>query len=313
MKKVLPFLLTFFFTSGLLRAQVIDAGGGGGAYTIATYPGNFTGYYNGFSVVFRANHNCPANPSMTINGVGPISIVNTAGGFLAAGDIKTNQVVTIVYDVPGGNVFQMVTTSGNVSAGGGVSGSGTASRVALFATANSLGNSSIYESAANIGVGAAPGGTYKFEVNGRIGSAGILETSDQRYKKNIVGIENALQKVMLMRGVNYDWRADEFKEKNFPLTPQIGLIAQEVEKIIPQVVTTDAAGFKSVEYSKLVALLIEAIKEQNKKIDTLIAENKVLKTSGEKEMQTLKSDVKSLHDAIDILLKENVSLKTGQK
>jgi hypothetical protein len=164
-----------------------------------------------------------------------------------------------------------------------------------------------------VGIGTVPTGTYKLEVSGKLGTSGINETSDIRYKKKISTIENALGKVMQLRGVNYEWRADEFKEKNFDTTAQIGLIAQEVEKIIPQVVTTDANGYKAVEYSKLVALLIEALKEQEKKIESLQSENQSLKTTNEKEMQSLKADMKTLHDALDILLKENISLKEEKK
>ena len=172
----------------------------------------------------------------------------------------------------------------------------------------------------NVGIGIVPTGPYKLEVNGKVKSDGINETSDQRYKKNISTLENALGKVKELRGVNYEWRTGEFKDKNFDVAPQIGLIAQEVEKIIPQVVQTDANGYKSVEYSKLVALLIEAVKEQEKKIESLQSavgnlqnENQSLKTANEKEMGALKADMKTLHDALDILLKENVSLKEGNK
>lgn len=226
---------------------------------------------------------------------------------------------------PAGTSGQVLTSNGAAAPSwttpsGGISGTGTAGNIAKFSGATSIGNSILFDDGTNVGVGAAPGGSYKLQVNGLIGSTGINETSDQRYKKNIFTIENALQKVMLLRGVNYLWRTEEFKEKNFGSAPQIGLIAQEVEKIIPQVVTTDASGYKAVEYSKLVSLLIEAVKEQQEQIQSLQLaagnlkkENQILKTEKEKEMQTLKADVKALHDAIDILLKESVSLKQEQK
>jgi dynactin complex subunit len=89
-----------------------------------------------------------------------------------------------------------------------------------------------------------------------------------------------------------------------------------VEKIRPQVVNTDPNGYKSVEYSKLVALLIEAMKEQQKKIDALTAENQTLKNNSgavSDEVKLMRADLKSLHDALDILLKENITLKEGQK
>ena len=71
---------------------------------------------------------------------------------------------------------------------------------------------------------------------------------------------------MALRGVNYNWKTAAFPKMNFEKERQLGLIAQEVESVVPEVVRTDVDGFKSVEYSKLVSLLIEAIKEQQNQI-----------------------------------------------
>jgi hypothetical protein len=119
-----------------------------------------------------------------------------------------------------------------------------------------------------VGVNAAvPSGTLRVDIGGRIRSTGINETSDLRWKKDITQVESALPKVLAMRGVNYNWRTVEFPNNGFGTERQLGLIAQEVEKIVPEVVRTDSKGFKSVEYSKLVALLLEAIKDQQKLIN----------------------------------------------
>ena len=89
-------------------------------------------------------------------------------------------------------------------------------------------------------------------------------SSDERIKTNIKTIENALDKTLLLRGVNYyDFRIEPDRLK-------IGLIAQEVEYIIPEVVHTDPeTTMKSIEYGPIVALLIEAVKEQQKQINEL--------------------------------------------
>lgn len=90
----------------------------------------------------------------------------------------------------------------------------------------------------------------------------ITANSDQSLKENIITITDALGKVNSLRGVEYD-RID-YKSH------QIGLIAQEVEKVLPDVVFTNPDdGLKSVAYSNVVAVLIEAIKEQDKKIKVL--------------------------------------------
>ena len=92
---------------------------------------------------------------------------------------------------------------------------------------------------------------------------GYGTSSDERIKTNIKTIENALDKTLLLRGVEYnDIRIEPEKKK-------IGLIAQEVELIIPEVVRTGDDGMKSIEYQNLVGLLIEAIKEQQDQINGL--------------------------------------------
>jgi hypothetical protein len=85
--------------------------------------------------------------------------------------------------------------------------------------------------------------------------------SDKRWKKNITPIPEALTKVLQLTGVQFDWKADEYPDKHFPSGQQIGLVAQEVEPIVPEAVSTASDGYKTVEYERLVALLIEAIKE----------------------------------------------------
>lgn len=96
-------------------------------------------------------------------------------------------------------------------------------------------------------------------------STGILDsvdfnsTSDERLKKNIKPIENALDKVMQLAGVEFDWVNND--------RHSIGLIAQQVEAIVPEVVDTKEDGYKSISYGKLTGVLIEAIKELKAIVD----------------------------------------------
>ena len=100
--------------------------------------------------------------------------------------------------------------------------------------------------------------------------------SDKRLKDNIKTIKNPIDKVKGLRGVEFEWNATSRKGKH-----DIGLIAQEVEEILPEVVsetTMDVGDFadneqvlKTVSYGPIVSLLIEAIKEQQKQIDELKA------------------------------------------
>jgi len=112
-------------------------------------------------------------------------------------------------------------------------------------------------------------GTGSININGKITSNGIQELSDIRYKKNIKPLKNVLSKVLSVQGVSYDWKKDEFPEKAFADKTEIGFIAQELEKYFPNLVQTDSNGYKTVQYSHMVPVLLEAIKEQQKLIQNL--------------------------------------------
>ena len=92
-------------------------------------------------------------------------------------------------------------------------------------------------------------------------------SSDSRLKDNVKNIENAIEKVQSLNGVTWDWNdnADELQKS----IPNVGVIAQEVEQVLPQLVKDRENGYKGVDYAKLTGLLIEAIKEQQVQIDEL--------------------------------------------
>jgi hypothetical protein len=110
--------------------------------------------------------------------------------------------------------------------------------------------------------------TRNLTVGGGITAAGniygldVIASSDIRTKENIVTIDSALDKVLGMHGV-YFTRKNEGERR-------VGVIAQEVEVILPEVVYTGEDGMKSVSYGSIVGLLIEAIKEQNEQIKKLM-------------------------------------------
>jgi hypothetical protein len=93
--------------------------------------------------------------------------------------------------------------------------------------------------------------------------------SDVTWKKNIEPLSSSLEKVMLLQGVSYDWKVDEYPEKSFTKDRQIGFIAQDVEKVFPELVRTDNNGYKGVYYGQMVPVLLEAMKEQQKEISEL--------------------------------------------
>jgi hypothetical protein len=109
-------------------------------------------------------------------------------------------------------------------------------------------------------------------------AANLSCPSDLRYKKNILPIENSLSNILKINGVRYDWKQEEFPEKQFSDKNQIGFIAQEIEKIFPEMVFTDEKGFKSVDYARLTPVLVEAIKELNLKNEKLEIKNQKLES-----------------------------------
>jgi hypothetical protein len=125
------------------------------------------------------------------------------------------------------------------------------------------------EQGGNVGVG-TNNPTAKLAVSGNICYTGTIGAcSDKRYKKDIVPMTGILNSVLKLQGVYYYWRKDEFPDKGFSSDKQIGFIAQDIEKTFPEVVMTDKDGYKSVDYSRLTPILVEAIKEQQKAIQEL--------------------------------------------
>ena len=106
---------------------------------------------------------------------------------------------------------------------------------------------------------------YGVTITGGINVSGVAtatdfnSASDENLKTNIRTIEDPLAKVVQIRGVNFDWKETQ--------RPSLGVIAQEVEKVLPELVTDN--GTKTVNYNGLIGLLIETVKEQQKQINTL--------------------------------------------
>ena len=104
-------------------------------------------------------------------------------------------------------------------------------------------------------------------VTGSISATGDITayaSSDEALKDNIQLIPNAVNKVKQIKGVSFDWN-----DKSEHTGHDIGVIAQDIEKILPELVRTNDNGYKAVRYEKIVALLIEAVKEQQSQIDEL--------------------------------------------
>jgi hypothetical protein len=145
------------------------------------------------------------------------------------------------------------------------------------------------------------GTTFDLSVGGNIRADGdvvAFATSDERLKDNVEPIENPVSKLKQLGGYEFDWN-----DKSEYTGHDVGVLAQQVEQVLPSAVTTRSNGDKAVQYHKIIPLLIETINEQQKQIDglkTLVSETeskcdikcKVVEQLLEKEIDTL---YKTLH------------------
>jgi hypothetical protein len=100
----------------------------------------------------------------------------------------------------------------------------------------------------------------------------IVQPSDSRLKDNITPITTPVEKIKALSGVEFDWNSGEQVG-----THDVGLIAQDVEAVLPEAVTTQEDGYKNLAYTKVIPLLVEAMKEQQTMIEALRAEIELLK------------------------------------
>jgi Chaperone of endosialidase/Secretion system C-terminal sorting domain len=124
--------------------------------------------------------------------------------------------------------------------------------------------------------GGCVGGVYNrpilLDINGFMTSQGSLISSDRRFKKDIQPIGKAMELVRQLQGTTYNFRQSEFPTRNFPTGNQFGFIAQDVEKVLPEIAAENSDGFYTVNYTMLIPILTEAVKEQDKTITDLRTE-----------------------------------------
>ena len=167
----------------------------------------------------------------------------------------------------------------NTTTGGGVdllevNGSSVFSGPATF---NSIDSSIIDVDSLSVGEISLRSGV--LTVNGDIRATGeiyALSTSDKRLKTNLNPITNPIDIIKKLNGYTFNWNEESNKSQNIE---EVGVVAQEVQEILPQVVGTKADGYLGVKYDKIVAVLIEGIKSQQIQIDNLQNEIVELKKS----------------------------------
>lgn len=183
----------------------------------------------------------------------PTHVANSAASYANGAFTKANTVV--------------VTLSGTTNQ---ITANSATGNVVLSYPATIIASSNVQYT--SLGVGTLPSNT-----TGEIRATNNITaffSSDKRYKKNIINIQNPLEKVQQINGVEFDWTEEYILQHGgedgyFIRQHDVGVIAQEIETILPEIVATREDGYKAVKYDRIVALLIEAVKELKKEIDDL--------------------------------------------
>jgi histone H3/H4 len=194
---------------------------------------------------------------------GDVTISSTGVATIAANSVALGTDTT-------GNYVGTITAGTGVSTTGASTGEGIAHTISIGQAVATSSNVQFN----SLGVGMAASATA-----GRIDATNDIvafSSSDIRFKENIKPIENPIEKIRKISGNTYDWKEENKIEHGYEGN-DVGVIAQEIEAVLPQLVQTRESGYKAVKYDKLVALLIEGIKEQQLQIEKLQLEVEGLK------------------------------------
>lgn len=204
----------------------------------------------------------------------------------------TNTTNSVLSVNASGDVILVTDQTGSGSGTGLTSSCSTTNFLPIYtATTNTFGCSQIFDNGTSVGINTtgtfgysslsgfqlgstvpSSTGDFRLDVNGVTRSVAYFASSDSKFKKNVKPIKNALSQIQLLEGKTYNWKKEEFKEMDFNDQVQIGLIAQEVEKVFPSLVAKSIKGDYSINYIGLIPVLIEALKEQQTQIDELKAQ-----------------------------------------
>ncbi|WP_187388359.1 tail fiber domain-containing protein [Seonamhaeicola marinus] len=195
-------------------------------------------------------------------GVNPTARLHTNGTVRFQNLATTSSNTYVLTTDSSGNVRRQLASS----FGGGLSNNCNSTNYLTKKSSSGLTCSQIYDNGWNVGVGRIP--YYKLDVNGTIRCTNLTTFSDEKYKKNVKNVDNALESILNLNAKKYFWNDDLVNKEDigFSKNEQYGLIAQEVEKVMPALTYKDENGDYSINYTGLIPVLIEALKEQQNQI-----------------------------------------------
>ncbi len=154
------------------------------------------------------------------------------------------------------------------SANGAITINGQGGVILSYGTVNSAGTPGvILNTSGNVGIGTTSSGYYKLYVSGVAYATGSFISSDRKFKENIEDVKKSLSILDNVRGVSYTWKRNEYPDRGFGEGRHYGVIAQELEEVLPTLVMTDEKGDLSVSYTEFIPIIIEAVKEQQEIIE----------------------------------------------
>jgi hypothetical protein len=152
----------------------------------------------------------------------------------------------------------------------------------------------------NVGIGTVNPG-FKLDVAGTVRATSFVPPSDARLKTHVATLTNALEKLEQLRGVSFEWNEQSESLGHASGQSDIGVIAQEVETVFPELVNTSSTdGYKAVDYSRLTAVLIEAVKELNAKNQAAQAQLE----QKDQEIQSLSARLEALEQRVQKLARD---------
>lgn len=282
---------------------------------IATNGGNITagGTLSGATIDFSGTENG------NIETNGNIDLLGT----LTAGTIDFNSSFEVGFFSTTGSIHAGVTLSGEtISFAGTETGdialSGTISATTISFIGTEVGNLDLGGTLSATTIDFSGAETGNIITAGNITAANLIANvsctcpSDARFKQNITPLENALEQVLALQGVAYDFNCAKFPERNFSDSRQIGFIAQELQTVVPELVHTMDDGYLAVDYQKLTPVLVEAIKEQQ---GTIIAQQKTIADMQARLMQVEKlcASMSQLEVRLQQLEKANANATVVEK
>ncbi|MGY8864904.1 MAG: tail fiber domain-containing protein [Methylophagaceae bacterium] len=208
------------------------------------------------AIVFRADKGSPLTYSQLDNNFGSYFYSASTNG----------QVLTMYYP----SSSQVPVNSGSIdfSLIKGLQDAGVNKRLAVFSGSSAISSSQgiVLDVNDNLGIGVNEASdlplAYKLVVSGSIKATGtVVQGSDERLKKDIAPIDNALSRINHIDGVFFKYKDSGDKS--------VGFVAQQIQKVLPEVVSEDNNGYLGVNYSGVTAVLVEAIREQSSIISDL--------------------------------------------